>query len=331
MQRLNVAVIGWGRLGQACAAALHEAQGQSPTLVLAGIVRRAESLAAAPRSPVRDVPCVAHVRDLGALDVALLCVPTEVAPGMARELLQARVPLVECASLDGDALRRHHEELAHLAERHRARAALGAGWEELLPALKQLFELLIPHGHSQLGRHVGASLHHTAAAQGVAGVQDARCSELHGPDGALRRYVYVELAPGAELERVREQIEADPLFAGEPTEVLPVPDLAALEAENQGVLIERLGEARAGPHASLILEARLDPVAFTARLMLDAARSLARHTNGAWRYTPFGLVPLSARALGEAPALRPPRAGAALRPSRRAARAPARRRAPPRR
>jgi len=62
------------------------------------------------------------------------------------------------------------------------------------------------------------------------------------------------------------------------------------------VLIERLGEGPGAPHASLILEARLDPVAFSARLMLDAARSLALHPRGAWRYTPFGLVSLDRNA-----------------------------------
>lgn len=39
--------------------------------------------------------------------------------------------------------------------------------------------------------------------------------------GTPRRYVYVNLARGADTERV-------PLFAEEPTEVLPVPDVATL-------------------------------------------------------------------------------------------------------
>ncbi len=289
MRRLRLAVIGAGRLGQACAAALRDAQ----ELVLVGVVRRESMLAAPEGSPIRGVACVSHVSDLGAIDAALLCVPTEVVSGMARELLQAGVPLVECASFEGDALRRHHAEIAHLATRHRVAAVVGAGWDPgLLPQLQRLFELLIPKGHTQLTRRVGAGLHHTAAAEGVAGVRGALCSELHDAGGGLRRYLYVELARGADLEGVREQIEADPLFADEPTQVLPVADLTALEEENRGVLIERLEGGSAGPHASLILEARLDLTAFTARLMLDAARALAPRARGAWRYTPFGLVPL---------------------------------------
>ncbi len=236
---------------------------------------------------------MSHVSELGTIDAALVCVPADALPGVVRELLQARVPVVECAALEGGALSAHHGEMAHLAERFRAKVVVGAGWDPgLLPQLQRLFELLIPKGHSQVTRHTATKLHHTAAAEGVEGVRGALCSELHDASGGAHRYVYVELARGADFERVRRRIEGDPLFADEPTDVLPVPDLRALEQENRGVLIERLGEGPAGPHPSLILEARLDPVSFTAHLMLDAARSLAAQKRGAWRYTPFGLVPL---------------------------------------
>ena len=291
MTRLRLAVMGWGRLGRACATALHDA----PDLALAGVVRRAETLAS-PGGPPRGVVCVGHVSELGAIDAVLLCVPAAAAPGAARELLQARVPLVDCAGIEGDALLRHHEEIAHLALRHRVAAVLGAGWDPgLLPQLQRLFELLIPQGHSRVTRHVAAGLHHTAAAEGVPGVRAALASELPDAGGGRQRYVYVELARDADLDRVRQRIAADPLYADEPTQVLPVDDIAALAQEDHGVLIERLGENRGAPHASLILEARLDPAAFTAALMLDAARRIAGNPRGAWRYTPFGLLPLDAK------------------------------------
>lgn len=311
MKRLRLAVIGWGRLGKACAEGLRDV----PELALAGVVRRADSLAATSDSSIRGMACVSHVSELEAIDAALLCVPSDAAPGVARELLQARVPLVECADFEGEVLRTHHDEIAHLAKRHRVGAVVGAGWDPgLLPQLQHLFELLIPKGHSQVTRHVGAKLHHTAAAESIAGVRGALCSELHDPDGTAHRYVYVELSRGSDFERVRQQIEADPLFADEPTQVLPVDDLAALEQENRGVLIERLGQGTGGPHASLILEARLDPVAFTARLMLDAARLLSQQARGAWRYTPCGLVALDgAGSSKDAPGLRHARENGSLR------------------
>ncbi|HSC00799.1 MAG TPA: hypothetical protein VLE45_12850, partial [Burkholderiaceae bacterium] len=75
-------------------------------------------------------------------------------------LLQARVPIVECASFDDDALARHHQEIAHAASRHRVAAVVGAGWDPgLLPQLQRLFEQLIPKGRSHVSRHVAAAAH----------------------------------------------------------------------------------------------------------------------------------------------------------------------------
>lgn len=101
MTRLRLAVVGWGRLGRACATALQDAQ----DLVLAGVVRRAASRETPAGRQAPGAPCVSHVRDLGAVDVALLCVPAEAAPGAAQEMLQMRVARVRCAGPGGRALR----------------------------------------------------------------------------------------------------------------------------------------------------------------------------------------------------------------------------------
>jgi diaminopimelate dehydrogenase len=54
-----------------------------------------------------------------------------------------------------------------------------------------------------------------------------------------------------------------------------VAHVSELEGEDgQGVLLERLGSGNHGPHPTLLLEARLDNIAFTARIMLDAARAI---------------------------------------------------------
>jgi diaminopimelate dehydrogenase len=110
-----LAVVGWGRLGRACATALQDAQ----DLVLAGVVRRAASRETPAGRQAPGAPCVSHVRDLGAVDVALLCVPAEAAPGAAQEMLQMRVARVRCAGPGGRALRDQREQTAHLPARHR--------------------------------------------------------------------------------------------------------------------------------------------------------------------------------------------------------------------
>jgi diaminopimelate dehydrogenase len=112
---LRLAVVGWGRLGRARTTALQDAQ----DLMLAGVVRRAASLQTPAGREARGAPCVSHVRDLGAVGMALPCVPAEAAPGAAQELLQMRVARVLRAGPDGRALRDQREHTAHLPAWHR--------------------------------------------------------------------------------------------------------------------------------------------------------------------------------------------------------------------
>ena len=241
MRRLRVAIVGFGRLGRACAAAVE----QAPDLTLAGIVR--SQLAPVP-APFAGVKITQHIRDLESVDAALVCVPTNDTTAVATGLLQGRFRMVECAQLGEHARSEHYGLLDSLARRHRVPAVVGAGWDPgALPLLQRLFEVLIPGGHTQLGKHPGMSLHHSAALEDIPGVTEALSGEWPDAQGSLRRYVYVQLADGADEQRVRTAILSDPLFAGEATEVLQIPDLAALEAP-EGLVLERRPVAKAGEH-----------------------------------------------------------------------------------
>ena len=279
--KLQVAVVGLGQVGRACAEALLA----SEQLALAGIVRRADTRGVMP-AHLQPYPAVTHISELPLARVALVCVPALDVLGVARELLQARMPVVECASFEDQALREHHAALHLAADKHHVAAVVAAGWEPgLLSVLRGAFEMLIPQGRTHFHRHPGISLHHTAAAARVPGVKDALAGQYRGEHGAPQHLVYVELAPQASLQNVQNAIAADPLFAGESTQVFEVAHVSELEGEDgQGVLLERLGSGNHGPHPTLLLEARLDNIAFTARTMLDAARAIPALPRGAHRY-----------------------------------------------
>lgn len=287
MIRRRVAIVGLGRLGAACGAAIRA----SDDLVLAGIVRRSETLGHALPGALREVPVASHVRTLGPLDAALVCLPAALVRGAAHDLLQ-HGPIVECAAFQRDELRVHHDAIDRMARNHRVAAVVGAGWDPgALSLFRGLFALLAPKGRTETRHHAGASLHHTLAAQRVAGVRDARCTEHPAADGSLQRYVYVELAPGADERYVADAIRADPLFLGTQTLVLPVESVAALEREGHGIVLARHGTAGQGEHQSLLLEARFDPTVLAAQVMVAAVRALRTLPPGA--YTLFD-VPLGA-------------------------------------
>lgn len=282
MTKLQVAVIGLGHLGLACAQALID----ESELGLAGVVVRRPGATSALPGRLQQFPIASHVRELEGVRAALVCVPADAVLGVARELLQARIPVVECACFEGKALEAHYAALDAAADNHHVAAVVGAGWDPgVLPLLRGAFEMLIPRGHTAFHRHPGLHLRHSAAMAGVPGVKGALAGEYRGDNEALQHYVYVELERSAELAQVQAAIAADPLFAGEVVQVFQVDHLSELEGEDGlGVVLDRRGNASHGPHQSLLLEARFDLTAFSARVMLDAARKLPSLRRGAHRY-----------------------------------------------
>lgn len=281
MKKRQIAVIGLGRLGRRCAELLLD----DPTLTLAGVVRRTP----APLDWLGDLPVVGHFTELKQVDAALLCVPADSIQGQARELLQHRIPLVECARLHGDAFIAHHEEMQRMAHLYRATAIVGAGSDPgILSLFRSQFALLLPHGHTRSSLHAGTSLHHSLAAEGIEGVRKALALEQKSQDGTLQRYVYVELEPGADAAAVEQAIRRDPLYLDEETLVFPVDSVAELEAE-RGLLLERHAASSNSSHAALLLEARFDEIELAARMMLAGARALPLLQHGA--HSLFDLPP----------------------------------------
>ena len=118
-------------------------------------------------------------------------------------------------------------------------------------------------------------------AREIAGVKEALCTEQRETDGRRQRYVYVELEQGVDADRVSDAIRADPLFLSDETLVFPVENIAALEQEGRGVLLERRGTPGRLGHQQFLLEARFDESLLTANMMLAAARSLPGLNPGA--------------------------------------------------
>lgn len=284
MTRRRLAIVGFGRLGTACAHATRERD----DFELAGVVRRPGSASKLP-APFSATPVVNHLRDLDRVDAALVCVPATQTAAVAREILQQRVPIVECAIVEGAAAREHEEAIGAAARLHRVAAVIAAGWDPgMFTLLRRAFELLVPHGATSVTDRPGVLLHHTEAARNVEGVTDALTTEYRDAAGQITRYVYAELAPGTDLARVQAALDADPLFAGERTLLFPVASVARIEEDGHGVLLERRGTARSGVHENILFEARFAVPAFAARVMLDAAAQLPYLRPGVHRYALWG-------------------------------------------
>jgi diaminopimelate dehydrogenase len=275
MKKKRLAIIGLGNLGRKCV----EAVASDLSTELAGVVRRPES---APESWLK-APAVTHVSELNEVDAALICVPLDEVLGTAQGLLQSRIPVVECARLHGEAFLEHKSEIHRAALHHKVPAVVGAGCDPgALSLFRSQFALLAPRGHTETILHTGASLHHTLAASGIEGVRKALATEHRSGEGTLQRYVYVELEPSADAAAVEDALVNDPLFLDEETLVFAVPSIAALEASDHGVTLERHAASGEASHTAFLLEARYDEAGLAARMMLAAARSLPFLQAGAY-------------------------------------------------
>lgn len=289
MRALRLAVVGFGKLGRACIRAISKDE----QATLAGVVRQREHVEQQPPRGFETVPVAGHITELGRVDAALICVPTAHVLAVAHDLLQKGIPIVECATLHGEAFQKHKAELDKSATRHKVSAVVGAGWDPgALSVFRNLFALLTPRGHTEITRRPGVSLHHTTLAKAIPGVKGALSTELRAASGIRQHYVYVELEDGAKVEAVESAIRADPLFLEEETFVFPVDSVATLEEEGHGVLLERRGSAGQMEHQLFLLEGRFSERALAAQVMLAAARTIwtRRHRAYSLFDLPFGAL-----------------------------------------
>lgn len=289
MKRLRLAIVGFGRVGRACA----QVMAGSEDVVLTGIVRRPEQVNEELPPPFSAIPRAAHIGELPEVDAALICVPVNLVQGISQSFLSRRTPIVECAILHGEVFQQHHAEIHRVAFHHKVAAIVGAGWDPgALSMFRCLFGLLIPKGHTETTRRPGLSLHHTLVAQSIPGVKDALSTELPIAGGKVQRYVYVELANGADQDEVVQAIRSDPQFLDIETLIFSVDSIASLEDEGHGVVLERRAASGQTGHARFLLEGRFDESFLTARIMLAAARVLPSCKPGAWSLLELPLAAL---------------------------------------
>ena len=273
MAKLRLAIVGFGKLGKACAQAIEKDE----QLKLVGIVRRPEHCTDELPHQLRGVIVADHISGIDGVDAALLCVPAQQVSGMAHDLMQQGIPVIECASMHGEEFLAHKHEIDKLAIRHRVPAVVGSGWDPgALSLFRNIFALFCPHGFTETTHRPGINLHHSSIAGAIPGVKGAMATELRSADGVRQNYLYVELEEGAEAGQVERAIQSDPLFVGEETLVFTVDSIASLEEEGHGVVMERRGSAGGTEHQLFLLEARFSEYALSAQVMLSAAHAIPR-------------------------------------------------------
>ena len=275
---IKVAVVGYGNIGKYALEAIKAA----PDMELAGVVRRETSLQKHLPPELSHIPVVQEVKDLGLVDVALLCVPSRVVPKLAAEYVSKGIRTVDSYDIHGE-LADYRRELDALANTYDTAAVISAGWDPGTDSLvRALMEFMAPRGITYTNFGPGMSMGHSVAAKGIPGVQDALSITIPIGTGLHRRMVYVQLEDGVSLEQIAQAIKEDPYFSQDETHVFSVDSVRELMDVGHGVYMERKGVSGSTHNQHLTWEMRINNPALTSQVMVAAARAVVKQKPGAY-------------------------------------------------
>ncbi len=285
MTKIRAAVVGYGNIGKFTVEALEAA----PDFEIAGVVRR----------KVADVPAeltsykvVTDIRELGHVDVAILCTPTREVEKYALEFLAMGINTVDSFDIHTKIveLRRSLGEAARKAGKV---AVISAGWDPGSDSIvRTLMEAAAPKGLTYTNFGPGMSMGHTVCVKSKAGVRNALSMTMPLGDGVHRRMVYVELEPGASLEEVTKAVKEDPYFASDETHVMAVESVDAVKDMGHGVHMIRKGVSGKTQNQRFEFNMFINNPALTAQLLVGVARASMRLAPGAYTMIEIPVVDL---------------------------------------
>ena len=286
MKKIRAAVVGYGNIGKYTMEALVEA----PDFEIAGVVRRrgAEDL---PKE-LEGYKVVKDIRELEAVDVAILATPTRSVEAYAKDILSLGINTVDSFDI--------HTKIVELrrtldaaAKAGNAVSIISAGWDPGSDSVvRTLMESLAPKGISYTNFGPGRSMGHSVCVRSKAGVKDALSMTIPVGQGIHRRMVYVELEDGANLDEVTAAIKADPYFASDETHVFQVDSVDALNDVGHGVNLVRKGVSGQTHNQLFEFNMKINNPALTAQVLVNVARASMRQQPGCYTMIEIPVIDL---------------------------------------
>lgn len=284
-KKIRAAVVGYGNIGRFTIQALEAA----PDMEIAGVVRRTIGEKPLELTPY---PVVTDIRELGLVDVAILCTPTREVEKYALEYLAMGINTVDSFDIHTSIvdLRRSLDQAARKAGKV---SVISAGWDPGSDSIvRTLMEAAAPKGLTHTNFGPGMSMGHTVCVKSKPGVKNALSMTMPKGDGMHRRMVYVELLPGATLEEVTKAVKEDPYFASDETHVMAVDSVDAVKDMGHGVHMVRKGVSGQTQNQRFEFSMSINNPALTAQLLVGVARASMRLAPGAYTMIEIPVIDL---------------------------------------
>ena len=276
MEKIKVAIVGYGNIGQYALQAVEAA----PDMECVGIVRR--SGAENKPAELADYPVVKNIKELEGVQIAILATPTRKVEEYAKECLALGINTVDSFDIHTKIvdLRR---SLDAVAKANNAVSVISAGWDPGSDSIvRTLMQSLAPKGITYTNFGPGRSMGHSVAVRAIDGVKDALSMTIPVGTGIHRRMVYVELEEGADFDTVAKAIKADPYFVNDETHVQQVDSVDALNDVGHGVNLVRKGVSGKTHNQLFEFDMKINNPALTAQVLVNVARASLKQQPGAY-------------------------------------------------
>lgn len=293
MSKIPVVVHSLGNIGQNV---IHSLEG-APDMECLGVVRSPSSVGTkkAELRGLDDFPALDDlIKAKGRPKVAIICGPSRLVPVDAAAYLKAGINTVDSFDIHGQ-IPELVKKLGAAAAAGQAAAITAAGWDPGTDSiLRALFEAMSPVGATFTNFGRGRSMGHSVVARSIDGVADATSLTIPIGGGRHSRLVYILPEAGANPDKIKADLAADPYFSHDPLDVRFVADageLAAVADNSHGVLMERIGSSGRASNQRLSFDMRIDNPALTAQVLVSAARATTRLAPGC--YTLIDVPPVA--------------------------------------
>lgn len=277
MNKIKVAVVGYGNIGRYTLEALEEA----PDFEIAGVVRRNVSAANQP-AELAPYKVVTDIHDLGHVDVAILATPSRKVEENAKKYLAMGINTVDSFDIHAQ-IPALHRTLGEIASKNGAVSIISAGWDPGTDSIvRALLQAVAPKGLTYTNFGPGMSMGHTVAVKAIKGVKAALSMTIPIGTGLHRRMVYVELEEGAEFKEVEQAIKTDPYFVNDETHVQQVPCVNDVIDMGHGVNLTRKGVSGKTQNQLFEFDMHINNPALTGQILVCAARAAMHQKPGCY-------------------------------------------------
>lgn len=285
MDKIKAAVVGYGNIGRFVV----EALGASDDFEIAGVIRRSVGEIPAELAPYK---VVTDIKELGKVDVAILCTPTRKVEENAVKYLEMGINTVDSFDIHTQIVDLR-ASLDKVAKAHDAVAIISAGWDPGSDSVvRTLMMAAAPKGLTYTNFGPGMSMGHTVCVKSKPGVKNALSMTIPLGTGIHRRMVYVELEDGARLEDVAAAVKADPYFASDETHVMAVDSVDAVKDMGHGVNMTRKGVSGITQNQLFEFDMKINNPALTAQILVDVARASMKQRPGAYTMIEIPVIDL---------------------------------------